>query len=117
MSGPLGPGYVLNLSGNAKIDGTGKGTVQLGPKTRGDRWQLSVAAIRIPGAILIPQCFLYMGATPTDDNLVDATYSGAQNSSTRVTAFPLTLGYYIFAVWIGADVGATATLSIYGNKT
>lgn len=110
------PSYPLNTADKVIIDGSGNGTVKLGPIIA-QTWNLANAAIRIPGAIKIPQCRIYMGATATDDNLIDATYSGALNATSLVSAFPLTQGKFIFAVWAGADVGATAWLSIYGTET
>lgn len=96
------------------LDGSGNGTVKLGPLL-GQTWELKVAAVRIPNAIKIPQCRIYMGATATDENLVDGTYSGALNSTSRVNAFPLTRGLFVFAVWSNGDANAKGTLSIFGT--
>jgi hypothetical protein len=114
MTNPRTQSRSLNTAVSGIITAAGTLTIFAGPQI-GQSWNLTVAAVRIPGAILIPQCRIYMGSAATDDNLIDATYSGALNSTSRVAGFPLTNGGKIFAVWSGADVGARATLSIYGK--
>lgn len=97
------------------LDANGNGTVSLGPKIQGQKWNLSVAAIRTSTANKIPQCSLYMGGPPDPSNMIDGTYSGDLNSSSRVDAFPLFPGQKLYAVWTGGDPGATATLSVVGT--
>jgi hypothetical protein len=105
--------YPLNLAISVILDASGNGTVQLGPSV-GQRWQLNNAAVGTSTAVKIPTCILYMGGSPTAPNQVDSTYTGSQDASGKVDAYPLTNGQKIFAVWSGGDVGARATLSLFG---
>lgn len=104
----------LNTSGSVILDGAGHGVVKLGPAVPGVTWRISTAAVKTNSATNIPTCSLFMGAAATDDNFVDGTYTGNQDSTTNAT-LPLTQGQYIFAVWVGGDVGAQATLSLIGQ--
>ena len=105
----------LNTSTQIKLDGSGNGTAKIGPIV-GQRWDLSVAAVSITNAVLIPLCSVYMGGSPTPDNFVDGTYTGSFDSTDRVQGLPITNGQYCWAVWSGGDPNAIATLSITGSQ-
>lgn len=106
--------YSLNTSASVTLDSNGNGTVQLTVPI-GVTWNLTVAAVSTSTAVLNPTCSIYMGPTPTPDNLIDATYTGNQDATGKVAGFPLTKGQSIWAVWTGGDVGAVATLSLFGS--
>jgi hypothetical protein len=106
--------YPLNLAVFVKLDGSGNGTVSLGPYV-GQRWRLSNAAVSTSTAVKVPTCILYMGGAAVPGFQVDSTYTGSQDASAKVDAFPLTNGQKIFAVWSGGDANAIATLSLFGT--
>lgn len=113
------PTVPLNTSDQAVVNAAGTATVVMGPNV-GQRWDLNVAAVSVSGAhVLSPLCKVYMGGgvLPVDANLVDGTFTGELDSTSRVDGIPLSNGQKIIAVWTGADVGATATLSILGTVT
>lgn len=107
----------LNESQPVKLDGSGNGTVKLGPRSHGETWHPEVASVKVSTATAEAACKIYLGHTATDDNFLDGTFSGSSGDSTdRVSGNPLWLGNYIFAVWSGGDAGATATLSVIGTR-
>lgn len=107
--------YPLNTSGNCTLDGSGNGRVQLGPDGPGVQWKLTLAAVRVNSAVLEPECRVYIGAQPLDDFFVDGTFTGSMDSTGNVANFPITQGQKVWAVWIGGDPGAIATLSVLGT--
>lgn len=106
----------LNTSGSVTLNASGTGTVTLAPGM-GLRWALTVAAVSTSTSVKVPQCNIYMGGSPTPDNLVDGTFSGNLDSTGRVDGLPLMNGQKVMAVWTGGDVGAKATLSITGTES
>ena len=109
------PIYPLTQDASVVLNSSGNGTASIGP-TVGQKWRLRTASIIVPGAILIPQCKIYMGGAAIDPFFVDGTYTGALASTSNVNGKPLTNGQRIFAVWTGGDPGATATLTITGTS-
>jgi hypothetical protein len=106
----------INLEGSVVLDGSGNGTVQLGPRI-GQRWNVTNAAVLIANAVKVPQANWYAGGAPTPGNFVDGTFTGNLDATGRIANFTITVGSYVWAVWTGGDVGATATLSIIGIMT
>lgn len=104
----------LNTAGVATVAANGIATVVLGPGV-GQRWLIKTAAVSTSTSVLVPLCKLYVGGgiTPLENNLIDGTYSGNLDS-TDLAEFPISNGQKIIAQWTGADVGAKATLSIFG---
>lgn len=98
------------------LDGSGAGTVRIGPTSHGVVWKPTVASVRVSTATSSPRCRVYAGDAATDGNFVDGTYTGEQNSTSNIEGQEIRLGQYVFAVWTGGDVGAEATLSISGTK-
>lgn len=107
--------YPLNVSASVTFNGSGAGTVALGPNV-GQRWSNITASIAVSQPVVNePMCSLYMGAAAIPGNLIDGTYTGSLNSSTNTSSRPLTAGQRIFAVWSGGDSAATATLTLTGT--
>lgn len=101
-----------------RLDGSGNGTAQLGPRAHGQVWKPTVASIKMTGPTPsgVATCFVYAGGAVTDSNFVDSTYDVNNDSTDRVTGQALALGQYVFAVWSGGNPGATATLTVNGTK-
>jgi hypothetical protein len=100
------------------LDGSGNGTVQLGPRAHGQTWKPTVASIKMSGSTPAGSatCFVYAGGAATDSNFIDSTYDVQNDSTDRVSGQALTLGQYVYAVWTGGNPGATATLTVNGTK-
>lgn len=106
----------FTTSGSVVLDGSGNGSVQLGP-ILGQTWNLSIAAIHVDSNTKEPTCKLYIGPIANPQTLVDGTYTGSLNSSDAVAQFPITQGNYVIAVWSGGDANANAQLTIWGTRT
>lgn len=103
----------LNTFANVTLDTSGNGTVKLSPEI-GQRWNILTAAVSTSTSVKIPQANIYIGGAPTPSNLVDGTFTGNLDSTSKTAGFVFSNGQYIWAVWTGGDVGALATLSIIG---
>jgi hypothetical protein len=106
----------LNEQTAVILDASGNGTTFLGPRI-GQRWNVTNAAVLVPNAVKVPQANWYVGGAPTPGNFVDGTFTGNLDATGRTSNFTITSGNYVWAVWTGGDVGATATLSILGIQT
>ena len=110
---PIRPG-----TATAALNGSGGGTAKIGPVGALEIWQAQVASVSVSTNAAEAQCRIYVGDQPTANNYVDGTLSGSTGDSTdRVSARPLRLGDYIWAVWSGGDPGSVATLNITGTRT
>jgi hypothetical protein len=102
----------LNFEYSIVANAQGGGTIEKGPETPGVKWNLATAGVKSSSTTLVPTCTIFM-----NNVMVDGTYTGTLDSSGMVDSIPLTNGQKIKAVWTGADVGATLTLSITGTST
>ncbi|HEV2244909.1 MAG TPA: hypothetical protein VGR98_27995 [Streptosporangiaceae bacterium] len=111
-SAPIRPGAVT-----ITLDGSGNGTAKIGPAGMAEVWQAAVASVSASTNGREAQCKVYVGDQPTAANFIDQTLSGSTGDSTgRVSARPLRLGDYVWAVWAGGDPGAVATLNVTGTR-
>lgn len=104
--------------GDTVLDGSGDGTVRLGPSAHGVVWRPKVVSIKMTGAIPsgVATCFVYAGNSATDQFFVDATYNVKNNATGKIEGQEIRLGQYVFGVWDGATAGATATVVVSGEK-
>jgi hypothetical protein len=110
---PIRPGSVTVV-----LNGSGAGTAKIGPAGAFETWQAEAAAVSVATNTAEAQCRIYVGTDATAPNYVDGTLSGSTGDSTgRVSARPLKLGDYVWAVWSGGDAGAVATLNVTGTRT
>lgn len=105
----------LRETATVTLDGTGGGVVQAGPRSHGEVWHIIQASVAVSTAASQPKAFVYVGDRPTQENFADATFIGANNSTTNV-AGDIRMPNFVWAVWTGGDPGATATLLVYGTK-
>lgn len=104
----------LQTTATVVLDGDGNGSVNIGPGT-GVMWQLATASVQVSSAVAEPVCAVSLGSPSNAGTLMDATYTGSQDSTDRVSAVPVYPGATVWAVWTGGDPGATATLTLYGT--
>jgi hypothetical protein len=107
----------LRNSYSVTLDGNGDGTVQAGPSSPGEQWQLAIASVSVSTNVAEAQCKIYIGADTTQPNYADGTLSGSTGDSTDRVSYPLNTGQSIWAVWSGGDSGSTATLVLQGQRT
>jgi hypothetical protein len=107
----------LRNSYSVTLDSDGNGTVQAGPSSPGEQWQLDIASVSVSTNTSEAQCKVYIGADTTQASYADGTLSGSTGDSTDRVSYPLNPGQSIFAVWAGGDSGSTATLVLQGTRT
>ena len=107
----------LNEDITVKLDGSGNGTVKLGPSSSGERWYPTVTAASVSTAVNEAVAKTYSGDSVKQQNFVDGTFSGSSgDASDRITGQEITYGNWIWNVWTGGDPNAVATLVVYGEK-
>jgi hypothetical protein len=106
----------LDTSGTVALDGSGNGTVKLGPSFPREKWLLNTASIQTSAPNTFPLCSIYVGPQPTAAYIVDTSYLGSGDSTGRVAGYPVSVGNYVWAVWSGGTPGAQATLRVFGDK-
>ena len=109
----------LTESASVTLDGSGNGTLRLGPDNR-EHWQVAVASVSCETAVAEAQCKLYAGPSASAQYFVDGTRSGSTGDSTdRLSTFDFgkTTVPYVWAVWAGGDAGTSAWLNLSGTKT
>lgn len=106
----------LNEANNVTLDGSGNGTVKVGPAIPRELWYPNVAAITIAGGSGFIVCRVYVGPEPTAFYIVDTSYLGAGDSTGRVAGYPVRNGEFVWAVWQGGPANSQATLSLLGSK-
>lgn len=109
----------LYLSASVLLDGSGNGTVSLGPLTAREVWHpalVSVQANQNPANEAV--CNIYVGDSPNyQPNWRDATFSGSSgDSSDAVSNDVVKCGWKVWAVWTGGDPGQRATMNLTGTK-
>lgn len=111
-------GAIIPGTATIILDGSGNGTVKIGPVTARERWLPANASVSVSQSITNEaQCRIYAGDQPIPVNFIDATLSGSTGDATgRVNGITLKLGQYIWAVWSGGDPGHVATLNVTGSK-
>lgn len=99
------------------LNGSGGGTVKLGPIGPREVWSPAVASVSVATNVKEAQCRIYVGDQPIPANFIDGTLSGSTGDSTdRVSGSQIKLGSFIWAVWSGGDAGSVATLNITGAR-
>jgi hypothetical protein len=99
------------------LGASGGGTARVGPLTAREVWSpitASVAANANPTNEA--QCKIYVGLSASAENFRDITFSGSSGDSSGKVTGRLSKGNFVFAVWSGGDIGATATLIVTGDK-
>lgn len=109
------PSQVLQLDEGVSVllGATGGGTVTIGPKRVGQTWRVRSAGVQVATNTLEPTAKLYLGgASPS--NFLGGSYTGSNDSDNQLDVL-LFRGQVLTCVWSGGDVGARATLSLYGE--
>jgi hypothetical protein len=107
----------LRESAPVTIGAGGTGTAKLGPQGSGETWHPAKAHVSVSTNVLEATCKIFVGDQPVQINYRDGTLSGSTGDATgHVNADEVKLGKYVWAVWAGADVGATAYPTVTGTK-
>ncbi len=103
----------LNTSAQVVLDASGNGQVTVGPNRATEYWHVTKMAVLTSTAVKVPSAYVYTDSV-SPSNLLDATYTGSQDSTDLDV--PLAPGRRLVIRWTGGDVGALATVSIYGQR-
>lgn len=107
----------LYETGQVILDGSGNGTVKLGPLSAREVWNAANASVKVATHVLEAKCFIYVGNTATPQYFRDSTLTGSTGDSTgKVDSAPIKVNTYVWAVWTGGDPGQQATLTVTGTK-
>jgi hypothetical protein len=108
----------LYESKTVTLNGSGNGTVKLGPISAREVWSPSSASVKTNQTTVTNEavCNLYVGLSATQENFRDGTFSGSSGDSSDLVAGQLKIGNFVWAVWTGGDAGAQATLVVTGTK-
>lgn len=112
----------LTASVIGSTNGSGNGTLQVGPGSPGQIWYPTSVSFFQSGNFPTvsgsntPIVSIYTGGASNPSNLVDATYQVLGASSSMITGQVIYPGQYIFAVWLFGNASATITLNVYGTK-
>jgi hypothetical protein len=103
--------------GQVVLNGSGNGTAKVGPLTERETWNPTMAFVSVSTNTKEAVCAIFVGHDASAPYQVDASYAGSSGDSTgRVAGKVLRQGNFIWAVWTGGDVGATATLTVNGTR-
>ncbi len=108
----------LYQSGVITLDGSGNGTVKVGPLSAREVWHPENAHVSAnQNPTKQAQCRVFVGDSVTQQNYRDGTINGSSGDSTdRINADVIKCGQYVWAVWTGGDANVTAVLTVTGTK-
>lgn len=102
-----------HTGGSATLNSSGTGLVDMEVPTL-QTWRVTKWAVSTTTNVKEPTAAVYIGAE-SPANLIDSTYTGSGDASDEnQVVMP---GQHILCRWTGGDVGAVATLSIFGEVT
>lgn len=110
------PDLQLTASASVVLDASGNGQVSIGPNIVREKWALTTATVGTSTTTLEAQCDLYLSVGGVASRLLAASRTGSSGDSCGFGGFPLQPGQSIVAKWTGGDVGATATINVYGSR-
>jgi hypothetical protein len=108
----------LSESGSVILDGSGNGTVSIGPLTAREVWHPAMVHVSAnTNPTNEAECQIFVGDMVSGQNYRDGTFSGSSgDSSDSLAASEVKCGDKIIALWTGGDAGQRATLSVTGTK-
>lgn len=102
----------LTSGKSATVAANGTATVTIGPNGV-ETWDVSTIGVQVSTNTLEPIAKVYLN-TISPTTFIGGTYTGSNDSSDQ--SVTLLQGQTLICQWTTADVGATATLSLYGTK-
>lgn len=105
--------YPLNVGRSATVNAQGIARVEFGPNGL-ETWQVSKIGVLVSSAISEPTAKVYVDSE-SPENYLGGTFTGSNDASNESQT--LRQGQKLICVWSLADVGASATLSIFGTTT
>lgn len=99
------------------LNGSGAGTIRVGPRAHGVVWRPKIASILMSGSTPsgLATVYVYTGPRASQEYFTDATYDVNNAATDSVGGTELRLGQYVWAVWTGGNALATVTLTLTGT--
>jgi hypothetical protein len=110
---------VLREFASVVLNGSGAGTVKIGPTGARERWRPSTVSVSAnANPTNESTCNIYIGDANTfPTRLIDSTVNGSSGDSTgNIDGKSLKVGEFVWAVWTGGDAGQRATMVVLGEK-
>lgn len=102
-------------SNNVVLDGSGNGTVSVGPTRPREHWQVLGASVKVSTNNLEARCSIYVGPQVADPYFISTSITGSSGDSCGLGNKDIQSGQQIWAVWTGGDPGSIATLKVEGT--
>lgn len=101
------------------LDGSGNGTVQLGPVPTYTEWRVERLSVSATGGTGTNQAQVrvYRGDAGADSRVEDSTYSGNLDTAEYPNPIRLRAGEYLTVAWAAGRPGASATARLAGETT
>lgn len=110
----------LIATGSVTLNGSGNGTIQLGPRF-GQCWLPSAVSISSAGSMptngLVFTCTISVGANISGAVFVDATYQVLGAASSLISGQQIYVGQYIFVTFANCNASVLATATVNGTMT
>jgi hypothetical protein len=97
------------------LNGSGGGTAQIGPTRVREHWQIQGVAVSVDSDINESACSIYIGTAVGQATFVGNTLTGSAGDTCGCAGMDIQPGQQVFAEWTGGDVGATATMTVFGT--
>lgn len=105
----------LQESASVTLDGSGNGTVSIGPSSQFQIWNVTNEGCNVTSNTNEPVFKLYKSSGISAGAFLGGSNQGSNDSaSIDVTLYS---GMKLTGVWTGGDAGATATLALQGTMT
>lgn len=98
------------------LDGTGSGTVRVGPTHWGTTWYpVSADIATTTGPNDVSTCAFFLGVIGTATQIGGQSYQGGGDTMSW-SSRPVQFGEQVYAVWSGGNPGDLATLRVTGDE-
>jgi hypothetical protein len=106
----------LSVSASVTLNGSGDGSVSIGPSHVGEVWLPSTVAVSVATNVSEALGYLYVGLAASPGNLVGTTATASTGDSDDLPGMPIYVGSFIVFSWTGGDAGQLATMSVFGSR-
>lgn len=107
------PGNPLNV--HVTLDGSGNGSVQLGPQRVREHWQVDSVSVSVSTQVNEALASVNVGSPPANPGNFFGQSATGSTGDTCSVGQDIVAGQLVMVSWIGGDPGAVATASIYGT--
>jgi hypothetical protein len=107
----------LQSSASVVLNGSGDGTVTLGPSSPGVVWYPATVAVQVATNVSEATGYLYVGVAEAPGNLIGTTQTASTGDSDDLPGYPVYPGTFLIFSWSGGDAGQVATMTVFGSQT